>query len=162
MSSILRAFENAFDVMESRNWDCIYVAVDVHDTIFRSNYSDSLLPDEFVPNAIQALKFMTRINQIKLILYTSSSMEHCLQYVEILKEGGIKIDYINENPEVPSKGYADFSSKFYFNVLIDDKAGFDSKSMSSYNDWSLLIEYLKKKIGESVYRSTIDTINIIL
>lgn len=50
------------------------------------------------------------------------------------------MDYINSNPEVTDKHYADYSLKFYINLILDDKAGFLPEE-----DWRALKGYLKLK-----------------
>jgi hypothetical protein len=47
-----------------------------------------------------------------------------------LKDNWINIDYINSNPDVVNTEYGDFSRKPYFNIIIDDKAGFEPET-----DW---------------------------
>ena len=41
---------------------------------------------------------------------------------------GVSFDFFNENPLCESTELCNFKDKFYFNVLIDDKAGFDGES----------------------------------
>ena len=36
--SVIKSFENAFQRMRDKNWDKIYVLVDIHDTIFEACY----------------------------------------------------------------------------------------------------------------------------
>jgi hypothetical protein len=47
-----------------------------------------------------------------------------------LASHGIHVDHYNCNPDEKNTPYADFSLKPYFNILIDDKAGFDPNT-----DW---------------------------
>jgi hypothetical protein len=42
----------------------------------------------------------------------------------------LQFHYVNHNPECPSDELCDFSKKFYMNILLDDKAGFDATT-----DW---------------------------
>ena len=49
---------------------------------------------------------------------------------------GIKFDYINENPLEVNSELSDFSKKFYFNILLDDKAGFYPKE-----DWQIVLDF---------------------
>jgi hypothetical protein len=50
-----------------------------------------------------------------------------------LLQHGIVIDYVNENPECVDTKLATFTDKFYFNVILDDKAGFEGDT-----DWALV------------------------
>lgn len=52
------------------------------------------------------------------------------------------LDDHNENPECGNTDYADFTTKPYFNILLDDKAGMEMNS-----DWSLVKSELQR-IGE--------------
>ena len=60
-----------------------------------------------------------------------------------LDENDIHFDYVNENPEIHALSSdpksSDFSDKFYFNVGIDDKFGFDPE-----NDWVDLYDFLTR------------------
>ncbi|KKN04190.1 hypothetical protein LCGC14_1099810, partial [marine sediment metagenome] len=77
---------------------------------------------------------------IRLILYTSSYPDQRQNYIDQLAELGIEFDYINENPEIRS--YEDFGyyeEKPYFDVYLDDKAGFDPE-----DEWVEIYEFLKE------------------
>jgi hypothetical protein len=49
----------------------------------------------------------------------------------------LNFNAINCNPECPSTDLCDFQDKFYFNFLLDDKAGFDGTK-----DWREIYEAL--------------------
>ena len=55
---INKAFEAAFNRMREKNWEKIYVAVDIHDTILRACYEDEETYD-YLPLAKEALQKMT-------------------------------------------------------------------------------------------------------
>lgn len=76
------------------------------------------------------------------ILFTSSHKDAIDRQVSLLPHFGIWFKYINENPECPSTELCNFDSKFYFNILLDDKAGFVGDT-----DW-LIIQHELKRIGE--------------
>ncbi len=67
-------------------------------------------------------------------------LQQALDFCELY---GIKFDYVNENPEIHALSSdpksSDFSDKFYFNVGIDDKFGFDPES-----DWVDLYDFLTR------------------
>lgn len=136
---IVNSFRKAFKTKEERGWDTIYIAVDLHGTILNSNHSSENLPDKLFGGAAEALKLISKRKDImKLIMFTSSTPEHIAIYSDMLKEHGIIFDYINCNPEVETKpgGYGYYKDKFYFNVLIDDKAGFDAET-----EWYDILHY---------------------
>ena len=67
---IKKAFDAAFTRMREKNWEKIYVAVDIHDTILRACYDDEETYDYF-PSAKEALQTMTLREDICLILWSS-------------------------------------------------------------------------------------------
>lgn len=124
MMSIQQIFEKAFHRKHEKNWDKIYIAVDIHDTILKSTYS-STRSTEFFPRAQAALRLISERPDCVLILYTSSLKEDIDWYMDFFKKHGINFKYANENPEVDDTPFSSFKDKLYFNVLLDDKAGFD-------------------------------------
>jgi hypothetical protein len=121
--------KNTFKKVLERKWKYIYIAIDLHETILKPTYSE-ILSTEFYPYAEETLKELSKLNGIVLILYTSSTHNDILQYLHFFRERNIYFKYVNCNNDVPSTNYAEFSSKFYFNILLDDKAGFEGE-----NDW---------------------------
>lgn len=77
---------------------------------------------------------------IVLIYYSCTPIEQCEKQVELYKAHGIIFDYINENPEITNSDttYGCYLYKPYFNILLDDKAGFDPTE-----DWEIIINYYK-------------------
>ena len=53
-----KAFEVAFNRMKEKNWEKIYVVVDIHDTILRACYENEETFD-YYPYARKALQLMT-------------------------------------------------------------------------------------------------------
>jgi hypothetical protein len=126
--SITKSIQNAERKAKERGWDKIFIAVDWHDTICESTYGGTAL--HFYPFAIKTLKSWTENPQIELILFTSSYQDNVKEFLEVCEAYGIHFEYINENPEVKNTAYGDFRKKFYYDLLIDDKAGFDQE-----RDW---------------------------
>jgi hypothetical protein len=76
-----------------------------------------------------------------LILWTSSYEKYVDSVRKKLQDNyGIKFDYFNENPECINTKTGCFDNKFYYNVLIDDKAGFNPES-----DWLEIINAMENK-----------------
>ena len=143
---ITKSIVKAFKIANERNWEKIYVAVDIHDTIVVSNYSTSELPTEFFPNAKYVLQYLSKRKDVILILYSSSFPWQMRQYIDFFKSFDIKFKYANCNPEVENKNYGYYNDKFYFNVLIEDKAGFDTD-----NDWfEVYNAFLNNKIKDLI------------
>ena len=137
--SITTAFDNAYDRKRKRRWDSIYVFIDIHDTIFKSTYGE----DEtfkYYPYAKNALRMLSKKEDIILGIYTSSYPKDIAKYLDKFEEDGIHFELINENPLEKNTKYACFDKKPYFNVLLDDKAGFDP-----YVDWYIIFKYFQKE-----------------
>lgn len=134
---ITKAFARAFEIKEARNWDKIYCAVDIHGTIVKPNYSKETLPTEFYKYAKEVLQDLSKRNDVVLILYTCSFPEEIEKYLEFFKEHEINFEYVNSNPEVENNTYGYFNDKFYFNILLEDKAGFDGET-----DWNLIQKFM--------------------
>ena len=137
---IIRAIENSFKNAQERNWDITYWAVDLHGTISRFNYSNENLNPIYYPFSKEVLQILSKNNSIKLILFTCSYMENCNKIIEIFKNDDIYFDFVNENPEAKNTNYGDYSKKIYFNVLLEDKAGFEPEK-----DWEDIYNFLIKK-----------------
>lgn len=130
--------ERTFRFKEEKKWDMIYVAIDAHGTIIRP-YHHCI---DFYPDSVEVLQWMTRRKDIRIILWTSS---HSKEVVELVREGkrrNITFDYCNRNPLEFNTDRACFDLKFYFNILLEDKAGFEPES-----DW-LLVKNELLRIGE--------------
>lgn len=119
--SIKNAIRKAYQYNKKVGRDKIYICTDIHDTLAVSNYSDEM-PD-IIPAALDAIKKINKFPEIVLILF-SSSYDHS-DYIDYFARYGLRFMYFNENPEVRDTKTGDFSKKFYYNVLLDDKAGFE-------------------------------------
>lgn len=127
--NIAKAFDVAFNRKAEKNWEKIYVIVDIHDTILRACYEQQETYDYF-PHARQALRQLSRRKDICLILWTACDQDKLAAYIRHFEQNGIHFDYANENPEVGNTELSCFDHKLYFNVGIDDKFGFDA-----HTDW---------------------------
>ena len=132
VDAILRAFQE----MHERKWDTLFFAVDLHGTIIKRYTDNDIEPYE---GAEETLKYLSDRKDIVLILYTSSYLENLHSFYKWCDERGIVFKYLNENPDCPSNKTGDFSTKFYFNVLIDDRAGFEPED----NGWEKILESIK-------------------
>lgn len=137
--NLIRAFENAFKRKKERGWERIYVFVDIHDTIFPSDYGTGKNFNYYV-NAKECLQLLTKSNDVCLGIYTSSYPSDIAKYLDVFKDGDIMFELVGENSFEKNTKYACFDTKPYFNVLIDDKAGFIPEE-----DWGELYEYLQYK-----------------
>jgi len=135
--------EKAFSDKARKNWDKLSVCIDLHDVIIEGKYNRYNVGANYCPNALRVLKNWTQRKDMVLILWSSSHIDSISLIHEKLMKDGVIFDYINENPMCPNTELCDFRKKFYFNILLDDKAGMDAPG----GDW-FLIENELKRIGE--------------
>lgn len=136
--SITRAFYSAFKRKREKGWSCIYVAVDIHDTVFEATHdARAEEPFKWLGSSEKALQMMTERSDVKMILWTGTKPSDLSKYVAKFKESGICFDYIYENTDEGSTEIFDPRCKTYFNVGIDDKFGFNPTT-----DWDEVIRFL--------------------
>lgn len=116
-------------IQEYEKYKNLYVAFDFDNTIFDYHNTGG--------NFSQVIDLLRDCSELgfKLILFTSNEGDRLTWIIEYCKHFGIKVDYVNENPEIMS------TRKPYYNVLLDDRAGL----ASSFIYLSDTIEYIKKK-----------------
>lgn len=129
---ISTAIERAYRKRFERTFGYIYLSVDIHDTIVQSTYKG--ISNLIYPKALVALKTITAFPEIKVILNSSCYVNDQNKYISMFSNHGIRIDYFNRNPEIENTETGCFDSKFYFDVLLDDKAGFDKDT-----DWEVVV-----------------------
>lgn len=134
---IAKAIEKAFRVKKERGWSNTYWAFDIHETIIKPNWEAAHLPTDFYPGAKDALQMITKRVDIISLLYTCSYPKEIARYLNFFSTHDIYFNYVNENPEVANTGFGCFDKKPYFNVLFEDKAGFDANE-----DWYQVMELL--------------------
>jgi len=115
--------EKTFKTKAERNWHTVYFAVDLHGTLIRPGHDKV----EFYPCAVEVVKWINSRTDCKIILWTSSHQSEISNFLYECARNEIHMDFINENPLEGDSARACFDKKFYFNVLLDDKAGFDGE-----------------------------------
>jgi hypothetical protein len=138
--SLETSIERMFLANKARNYPKYYLAVDLHDTILLSNYKKGELGVPF-PMAIKTLKALYERKEVCLILFTSCYEEDYEFIKNHLDLFGINFHYINENPECENTETGNFDKKFYYSLLLDDKAGFDPKT-----DWDIVYEKFYRRL----------------
>lgn len=133
---MVKALIKAFETAKRKNWDKIYIAVDLHETCLKPTWQKEI-SKEYYPFAKEALLKLSSMKEVCMILWSCSLPELNKEYFDFFKEDGINFDYINENPECPSTDYANFDLKLYFSLGFDDKFGFEPDE-----DWKPILEYL--------------------
>lgn len=143
---ITKAVEIAFRKKMTRGWDKwprMYWAIDLHDVIIPGTYTRNNENRQLYPFANEVLQWITHREDMCPILYTSShkdSIDDILTW--LYNDYKIKFDYVNVNPECENHNLCDFSRKFYFDIMLEDKAGFNGME-----DWKKIKETLIN-IGE--------------
>lgn len=125
--------------MIERGWDKIYILVDIHDTIIRSDYTSENRTYDYYPDAIPCLNYLSNLDDVYLILWSSCKTRVAADYISEFGKKGIFFDDFNMNSDVKNTEYAYFALKPYFNVIIDDKAGFEAEK-----DWTEFLTFLKE------------------
>lgn len=134
---IIGTFEVAFNRAKNQNWDYIVVLVDIHDTIFKACWNG---PEhyEYLGKAKETLQLMTKMPNIKLILWSSTYNDKLLKYIHRMGEDNIFWDAINSNlSDTQNTKLACFDKKLYFSVGIDNAFGFEPEK-----DWNNIYNYL--------------------
>ena len=136
---VKRLMNKVFTKAESNQWDRIYWAFDLHETIIKPNWTREELPLNFYPYAKEALQMISNNPMVVMIMYTCSHPFEISRYLEFFEHHDIHFNYVNENPEVSNQRYGCYDKKPYFNLLFEDKAGFEAE-----NDWKIVIESLNE------------------
>ena len=131
--------KNSFRIKKERGWDTTYWCVDLHGVITKGTYK-RIFKYTFYKDAKKVLQFLTKRKDIILILYTCSHNDSISKAKSWLSKHNITFDYVNENKAIKSNKISKFSRKLYFNVLLDDKAGFEGEK-----DWLLVKKELEKE-----------------
>jgi hypothetical protein len=135
---ITKAIQNCIQHATQKGWEKTYWAFDIHGTILRPTYKSGMVSTEFYPYAKEAMQLLSLKKDIVRVLYTCSYPHEIEQYIEYFKKYDIHFDYVNENPDVCAGAYGHYERKFYFNVLFEDKAGFDPLT-----DWKLVLDLIQ-------------------
>ena len=137
--TITEFLDKTYQRYAERSWDRLYVLLDMHETVLFPNYDG--VSDTFYEGSIEALQLMCERPEICIIMWTCSRPEDCQIYKQLLLDKGVRVDYINENPEVRDKfSWGDYTKKLYANIIFDDKAFFDATK-----DWHEIADYFKKR-----------------
>ena len=134
--------ENLFKLKKERNWDTLYWMIDLHNTIFPGKYASDQSYDVY-PYALEVLKWVSDRKDMRIIVWTSSYAKDFFEVQKWFRDNHkIWLDWHNDNPECGNTDYADFGTKPYFNIGLDDKFGFCGET-----DW-LNIKHELIRVGE--------------
>ena len=136
---IVPAIKKAFETARRLGWEKTYWAFDIHETMLKPNWIARNIPTEFYPDAKEALRLLSDREDIVMFLYTCSHPHDTDEYIRLFEDNDIYFNYVNENPEVVNSDLGYYDKKPYFNVLLDDKAGFDP-----YVEWPAILKWIKE------------------
>ena len=134
--------ERTYRDRKVRRWPNIYFCIDLHDVILQGKYNLNNTGASYFPNCLNVLRQLNKHSDFVLILWTSGHATPTQNVLADLTKEGITFKYVNENLDCPNDHLCDFSRKFYMNILLDDKAGFEGET-----DW-VLIERELRRVGE--------------
>lgn len=124
-----------FEMQKVNGWSQTYWCIDLHGTIIPSgrDSNDKIDILTFYPGAKEVLQWLSARKDIMLILWTSTPIERLGNAWNWLNDNGVYFQFFNNNSHAKDTPRSDFSRKFYFNVLLDDRAGFEPET-----DWNAI------------------------
>ena len=138
--ALINAIRKAYAMKNVRRWQRIYWSIDLHDVIIEGKYNKFNNGRELAPFCAEVFQILRSHDENCTILWTSSHGGPIIDMRSWLSARGVTFDYINANPECADNELCAFDRKFYFNILLDDKAGFDWRT-----DWKDIYDLL---VGE--------------
>lgn len=157
MKQINDLLDIAFGAASIQGWPHVIFAVDFHGVIVESEkYNDYMeandrdviisIRNSIIPAAITVLQKMTLRADIKLILFTSTDLNHKNLINEALTTlYGITFDYLTYEGmglESTKQGQS-FEFKPYCDVMLDNSAGFEPSDWSKV-EASILLNYVTR------------------
>jgi hypothetical protein len=130
--------ERASKRRKAKGWDKTYWCIDMHDVVVKASYTSGH-NWVFAKDAKGVLQYLSARPDMVLILWTSSYEDYIFYFLVFCRENGINFDYVNKNPECPDDDLARFEDKFYFDIILDDKAGFEHET-----DWPIVGDEILK------------------
>lgn len=132
---IHKMFINSFN----KEWYETYWCIDLHGTLIQSDYKKEKFI-KYYDYAKEAMQLISKRNDIITILWSSTSDDDINFYNTQFKIDNIKFDKINNNDSISSKNgnFGHYDKKFYFNIILDDKAGFDPET-----EWEAIYNLMK-------------------
>ncbi len=153
--SAIRAFKEANKRKIARNWDTLYILLDIHATVMVPNWDG--VSKDFYPHCLDALRKINSDKTYKIIMWTCSKKEDREHYKMLLEKEGIDIYAVNENPDTEGVlNWGDYSQKLYCNILLDDKSGFDANT-----EWEEILNYLDPNFFRRIKNKIINSFKLI-
>lgn len=132
---VVDAIKKAYRIMEERGWDTIYWAIDLHGVCLKSTYVSST--HEWISDrAIDGLRMIAARPENKIILWSGVHEREKQPIIDMFSAKDIPVAAFNCNPFEDDTEAGSFVEKFYFSILLDDKAGFNYMT-----DWKAIIDF---------------------
>jgi hypothetical protein len=138
--NIIKSIQIAEQKQKDREYQYLYWCIDVHGVILTPTYELNNNGARYYPYCLKTLKILSDLPDQKIILWSSSYNRQLDVVRRNLEDESINIDFVNCNPDFTRTDICDFTQKFYFDILLDDKAGFEADT-----DWKMIYEYLLRK-----------------
>ena len=139
--NIIKAIQTAERKQKERGYEFLYWCIDIHGVILSHTNTLYNIDAVFYPYCIETLLRLSNTRKHKLILWSSSRDVAITRVMGDLMRCNIRINYVNENPDFGITGICDYTKKFHFDVLLEDKAGFEAET-----DWKVIYKYLTRKV----------------
>lgn len=122
----------------SKKYDRLIIGVDFDNTI------KPVKPDSSCEEVIELLKKCSTLPKFCICLWSicPEGVEEELRKKQYCDSLGIRVDYINMSPFNIGNNV---SSKSFFNVLLDDRAGLES----AYNNLKYVVDYAERNQFDS-------------
>lgn len=134
--SLIKYIKKVFSDQKEGKYSNIYILIDIHNTILVPSF-DQEENYIYYPYAQKVLELLSSNPNVKLILWSSTYQDKIQNYIDNFIKNGIVFDYINQNPEIANSSFGCFDHKFFFDIGIDDKFGFDPN-----HDWKKIYNFL--------------------
>ena len=116
-----------------KKWYKTHWLFDLHSTLIKP-HTEKI---EWYPFAKECLQLLTLRDDINLVLWTSAYHKDLIEFLNECEANHIHFNYVNENPATDKNNYyGDFTSKFYFDLIFEDKAEFEPE------EWEEIYLYL--------------------
>ena len=135
--------EKSYELKNTRMWEKVFWMIDVHDTIFPGVYAQNQ-DYVFYRSSKEVLQFLSKQVDTHLILYTCSHKHEINKMLTTFKLNSICFDSVNINELVSDTLLGCYNEKPYFNILLEDKAGFEP------SDWIEIQKILEKIYGVKI------------
>lgn len=151
--SLKKTIRSRIKRAHEKGWNKLIIAVDLHDTIISSDRFNEYCNDSettgsvgdaalisIYPKAKEVLRILSNRKDIQLVFYSATDYAELKEISTAFEQIGVLIDVYFEEPKEKFYQQA-FDNKPCFDILLDDKAGFDPKK-----DWRKVEKHLRKVV----------------